>query len=119
MLTEDRRWISGAAIYLRSQAGNSGERIWRYSRAVGVRGLRQRFLQVRILMVFSELGEKILGRETDKETLALTRLSSSLDSSESESSSSSVSDSASATGMSGTGMVAFLPVGRSKMWIQP
>lgn len=46
MPTPERRCISGAAMYLSSQAGKSGERTLRYSRASGVRWRRQRLLQV-------------------------------------------------------------------------
>ncbi len=60
MLTSFRRWNSGAAIYLRSQAGKVGEKILRYSRREGVRGRRARSLQVARLMDFSLEREKRL-----------------------------------------------------------
>lgn len=97
-------------MYFKSQAGNSGERIERYSRAAGDRVRRQRFLQVRMLIHFSVLcleaksfgwigvmGVLTVEVSTGKLGVAMS-LSSGVGSS---------------TVISGTGMVAFLPVGRS------
>lgn len=58
MLTSFKRWNSGAAIYLTSQAGKVGEKILRYSRMEGVSGRRARSLQVARLRVFSLVREK-------------------------------------------------------------
>ncbi len=99
------------AIYFKSHAGNSGERSERYSRTAGVRVWRQRFLQVLILMHFSLLRFGV--KNFERRVGAATTLGATSGRGRAEASSSSVSsEAASSAVVSGTGMVAFLPVGR-------
>ncbi len=114
MLTPLKRCISGAAMYFKSQVGNSGEMMLRYSRTLGERDFRQRFLQVMILMVFSLLRErKEVGLGMGRATGASTAFAEGRGVSTSFSSRSSASDSSISSAFGLTGIVAFFLVGRS------
>ena len=115
MLTPERRWNSGAAMYLRSQAGNSGQRTLRYSRASGVRDLRDLSLQVVMSRDLAAWRPKRPRFPVDSgaEIGAMTGAGAAATCSAGTSSGSSVGSAGSGFGASsGTGMVAFLPVGR-------
>lgn len=101
-------------MYLRSQAGNSGQRIFRYSRAAGVRSRRDLSLQVTISRVLSEPRLKRLrfagaGSVVGRTGAGVAGAGASIG----VGSSTGVSTIGSAFGaLSGTGMVALRPVGR-------